>query len=277
MKRLFLSWILFLAFTLTVSAQIYHYTFAYAIDSKGQKNQSNYPSYSREYSIKYTDGKNFIFCMPNGNALSKAWLHNMNNGSMNQTHKSNNICRYKETKYVSGKVSGNFDCYTVEDYHTVYIPGLANSAGTEYWAVHISTDKKLLVVPASTVTLVYQQIPKRTISEHAPMATVQYMPSTTTTPSSSSYSTSGTSSSSTSEVMVGSYAAFGLSQAYGNTVTHNYTFTIYRDNSGYYVKESYGKKYLFSNSRSSYLGYDVSGYNYTMLGASDVSWYFRLP
>lgn len=278
MKKTLFTIFLLAAGLFSVSAQVYHFTFAYAIDTKGQKETSEFPAYSREYSVKFTDGKNFMFCMPDGSALSKAWAHNVDNGSMKITHTSKNIGRYQTTKYISGRVSGNFDYYTVEEYLTTYVPGLPSSAGNHYQDVYISPDRKQLVLDNGIYWMVYTQIPQRTITQHLPMSKLPYTPVTepTTYPSSST-STPATTTTSSSEIFVGSYTAFGLSQAYGNIVTHSNTFSVYKDNGGYYIKETYGKKYLNYNSSSSRFGYDVSGYNYMIISISDVIYYFRLP
>lgn len=81
--------------------------------------------------------------------------------------------------------------------------------------------------------------------------------------------------------LVGRYSAFGLSTAFGNTVTHNQTFEVYQDAKGYYIidpKYRNVKNYLQRNTKSEYLGYSVKQYNYwtlTTLG-SDIFWYFKI-
>lgn len=98
--------------------------------------------------------------------------------------------------------------------------------------------------------------------------------------SSGSYSSSSTPSSSSTGQVVGNYTAFGLSKAYGNTVTHSQVFTVYRDSRGYYIVDpkNHTNTYLNYNSYSSYFDYSVGQYNYTfmtMLG-TDIHWFVKL-
>ena len=100
--------------------------------------------------------------------------------------------------------------------------------------------------------------------------------------SSNSSSSSSSSSGSASGTLVGHYQAFGVSQAFGNNVTHNQSVAVYRDSHGYYILSHhlYGDvpSYLQSNSKSTYLGYSVGHYRYWVLdsGYNDITWFLNL-
>lgn len=109
-----------------------------------------------------------------------------------------------------------------------------------------------------------------------------YQPNTDFSSSSSSNSYSSSSSSSSKGQLVGYFQAFGLGEAYGNTVTHNQSLAVYRDNSGYYIMTHhlYGDvpARLQSNTKSTYKGYNVSQYNYWVMDVNfnDIVWFIKL-
>lgn len=97
--------------------------------------------------------------------------------------------------------------------------------------------------------------------------------------SSSSSSSSYGSSNSSGGTLVGRCAAFGIGNAFGNTVTYNQTLEVYRDGGGYYIMSGSTPYYLRTNTHSTYNGYSVSQYRYTVVDVGngmDIIWFLNL-
>lgn len=272
-----------LMLSIAAHAQVYNYTYDYTIKKDGTTEVNRYPAYSREYSLNY-NGTDFFFCFPDGRTLPCGWMHNTDDGTFRNTYTSDNKGHFQSTIYVDkGKLKGEYDYYLVNGHGEAYIPYLGTNKSDKPTTIWVSKDRSQLVFPSENVTLVFKRIPKRTIAQHVPMCPVLPTPTTTTQyPSGGGVSTTTpmtTSGNSNNGTLVGSFSAFGIGQGYGNVVTYSQVFSVYRDNGGYYIIDpvNHVQRHLSYNSRSSYLGYSVSNYNYwVMTSGSDISWFFRL-
>lgn len=92
----------------------------------------------------------------------------------------------------------------------------------------------------------------------------------------SSNRSSSSGNASSSGYTVGTYQAKVISNAYGSTAVSYQSTQIYKDSYGYYIKvsSSGANSYLRPSSDSSFMGVDVSGYNY--VAGTDRYWFFRL-
>ena len=92
----------------------------------------------------------------------------------------------------------------------------------------------------------------------------------------SSNHSSSSENASSSGYTVGTYQAKVISNAYGSTAVSFQSIQIYKDSYGYYIKvsPSGANSYLRPSSDSTFMGVDVSGYNY--VAGIDRYWFFRL-
>ena len=100
---------------------------------------------------------------------------------------------------------------------------------------------------------------------------------------SSSSSSSGTQSSSNGKgTLVARVSALGIYSAFGNTTTTTQTLEVYSEGGNYFIWDHklYGdvKVFLIRNSKSTYMGYSVGGYNYSAgpWSINDITWFIKL-
>ncbi|MBR6018306.1 MAG: hypothetical protein IK073_06765 [Paludibacteraceae bacterium] len=300
MKKFFFALTL-MTMAVCVHAQVIHYTYDRTINASNA-NDFGKLRYAKEYSIKLTANALQI-CDPAGKDLSNSFIHgDKSTSGMYATktfYRSSNKAAYKGDETLSG-FSGQFAAYEmpVQESYMMNNTFIDNNS-MKYHKILVSKDRNTLVFVTPKITYVYRKISARTTTNNAPMvssltvngysyaafdidnssvlinnpASAASLNAATTPPS--------TTSSSTQEVFVGNYTALGLSQNANGSVTymHSQTYTIYRDNQGYYLYDSIlGKYYLIANMQYTVYGHDVSGYNYRYSTTySDIVWFLRIP
>lgn len=300
MKKFFFA-LTMMTMAVCIHAQVLHYTYDRTINPSNV-NDFGRLEYAKEYSIKLTANALQI-CDPTGKDLSNAFIHgNRSTSGMYKTQKyyrSNNKANYTGEETLSG-FSGQFAAYDMQVQESYSMNGtLIDNNVMKHHRILVSKDRSTLVFVTPKITYVYRKISARTTTNNAPMvssltvngysyatyaidnsnvlinnpASASSINAATTPPS--------TTSSSTQEVFVGNYTALGLSQNANGSVTymHSQTYTIYRDNQGYYLYDSIlGKYYLIANMQYTVYGHDVSGYNYRYSTTySDIVWFLRIP
>lgn len=297
MKKLLLLLTAVLMNTLAIQASDlpFHYRRQYYTDFNGNR-VSNYTNQAAvlELSLKFTPNQDeFYFTINNGEPLVSCWVPNQvdmfNMKSMMFT--SSNRGKMKgyythpgEDQPLQG-YSVDLACNQMT--MNMYSGMQSQDIKGEIW-FFFSHDKKHMYMRVDKYFAAYERVTQRNTTTNDPLHAINqpavpmpvYDTYDTYTPAPESSTYSGNSSNSQQGVLVGNYAAFGFGQAYGNTVTHNQTWTIYRDQHGYYVidPKNHLPNYLRYNSFTTYFDYPVSGYNYvfsTFLG-SDIIWFVRL-
>ncbi|MBQ2541441.1 MAG: hypothetical protein II551_07315 [Paludibacteraceae bacterium] len=289
-KSIFLAFVA-LMLSIAAHAQVYNYQYEYMVDQNGHRISMNRSSLlSSEYSLKFQNGgKEFIFTVNNGERLVSCWVPMQVSMYGPSNFSSSNKGVLQDGNYAIPNFGDGLRCYKIDLSYWISTGYGFPQSKTEYCSFLFSSDRQRMFFHVGTNYAVYRQVAQRSTTTGDPFhdigkqveiatknaqagATYGGTYPTTTTPT----TTSGNSNNGT---LVGSFSAFGIGQGYGNVVTYSQVFSVYRDNGGYYIIDpvNHVQRHLSYNSRSSYLGYSVSNYNYwVMTSGSDISWYFRL-